>query len=281
MTYNPNIPQPPDLPSDSQPDILTDFLSLNEVFGVDHIPFGNSIEEATLANPCVCTSTNHRLTTGDTVTVYNMEGIDLISVREDWVINNTSFTVTVIDEDTFSLDGSDSTTYPVYIPNSGDFSSTDLPYGYHTKNFFPTTRLDAPNLTSPKSSYFPQNVENLAQLFFQNGATAADKVPLTQVNTTTQTIDGRGFITPWGLIINMGTVVARSSGFSTFNYPVPYTSTVFGLILTRGRPLTIDTNDTSTKTVVGQSINLNQFQASYAASGSTVGAHIKFLAVGI
>lgn len=38
MTYSPNIPQPTDIPADSQGDILQNFQSLNTIFGVNHLP---------------------------------------------------------------------------------------------------------------------------------------------------------------------------------------------------------------------------------------------------
>jgi hypothetical protein len=39
MSYNPNIPQPPDIISVSQGQILQNFISLNDVFAEDHVPF--------------------------------------------------------------------------------------------------------------------------------------------------------------------------------------------------------------------------------------------------
>lgn len=41
MSYNPNIPQPNDELSDSQPDILNNFGSSNTSFGIDHYPFSD------------------------------------------------------------------------------------------------------------------------------------------------------------------------------------------------------------------------------------------------
>lgn len=42
MVYNPNIPQPTDLLSDSQKNILDNFSTANTVMGIDHYPFDNS-----------------------------------------------------------------------------------------------------------------------------------------------------------------------------------------------------------------------------------------------
>lgn len=280
VAYNPFIPQPPDLPSDSQPDIETNFFRLNEVFGVDHIPFGNVIEAATLAAPCVCTSTNHRLSTGDTVTVFNMEGLTDLNVRQDWPINGMAFVVTVIDANTFSLNGSNSTTYPTYIPSSGDFSSITLPYGFHTKTLLNSPQLRTPDRGAPKSAYFSQLIENLPQLFFQNGQTAADIVQLTDLEVANQTSAGRGWRTPWGMIINMGEVAAQANNFTTYNFPLPYTTRVLSLTLTRGR--IIQQTGTQGTNPVGSWISNTQFQVQYQRSGTgNHRAYIEYLAIGI
>ena len=289
MTYNPNIPQGPDLPSESQIDINSNFLSLNQVFGEDHIPFGNLIEEATLATPCVLTSTNHRLTTADTVTVFNMEGITTGGVRQDWSINSTLFVVTVIDADTFSLDGSNTTAEPPYIADSGDFTSAALPYGEHTKNFFPSTILNPPNRANPKSAYFTQNIENLAQLFFQNDDTVEDAFPLTNIpiKATSLLIDGTvnrgkaiGFDTPWKIIVNFGQVRVERQSPTTYNYPVPYKSQVFSFTATFGpAPFFFVINP---QNPVGRSISLTQFIIDYEIDGvdSFLGP-VNFIAIGI
>ncbi len=46
MTYNPNIPQAADIPSQSQGELLTNFKQLNTIFDVDHVPFN----DVTVAN---------------------------------------------------------------------------------------------------------------------------------------------------------------------------------------------------------------------------------------
>lgn len=280
QAYNPFIPQPPDLPSDNQPDIETNFLELNETYGVDHIPFGNIIEFATLAAPCVCTSTNHRLATGNTVIVFNMEGTNELGVREDWPINGMAFVVTVIDDNTFSLNGTDSTLYPTYLPNSGDFSSVDLPYGFHTKTLLNTPIIRTPNRAPPKSAYFSQLVENLPQLFFQNGATADDIVQLTKLPVAAQTGNGRGFRTPWGYIINVGEVAAQANTFTIYDFPLPFTSLPFSLTLSRGR--IIIQSGTQGTNPVGSALTNTQFQVQYQRSGTgNFRAYIEYLAIGI
>ncbi len=293
--YNPNIPQPRDLPSDSQSDFDTNFLSLNEVFGEDHVPFGNIIEAATIAAPIVITSTTHRLTTGNSVTVFNMEGTNDVGVREDWPINGTTFTVTVIDDNTFSLDGSDSTTFPTYLANSGDFSSISIPYGNHTKNFFPSPQLNPPNRASPKSAYFSQEVVNenslnQTELFFQNGETLADIVQLTNIpsspivqyrNLAGVSIgNGRGFITPWGTIVNFGNAQVLRGLFTTLNYAIPYTSQVFSFTMTRGP---VRATNTFQENPIGQSLSNTQFRMSISSTSnlSSVIARVSFISLGV
>lgn len=40
MAYNPNIPQPPDIKSVSQPQILNNFIAINDLLAVNHQTFG-------------------------------------------------------------------------------------------------------------------------------------------------------------------------------------------------------------------------------------------------
>lgn len=55
MAYNPNIPQPTDLLSDSQGDLLTNFTALDNVYSGDHYPFSdvtaNSTKHKTVTTP--------------------------------------------------------------------------------------------------------------------------------------------------------------------------------------------------------------------------------------
>lgn len=279
MTYNPFIPQPPDLPSDSQGDLLSNFGLINTFFGVDHVPFGNTIQSATLTNPIVITSPIHRLTTGNTVTVTLLKGLTPEQVIEDWPINGMTFVVTVVDENTFSLDGSNGTTYPPYIDNSGDFSSPDIDYGFHLKNFFPQAILADPNRAAPISSYYTKlNVNNIPNLFFQNGALASLVKQLSDLTIANETSSGRGFKTPWGMIINAGMVRGNSEQFITYNFPTPYTNRVFTLQLTvkPNRPLlNFGVNP------VGEAISLTQFKVQAQRSGQTVlNRNIYYLAIG-
>lgn len=206
MSYHPNIPQANDDPSVSQGDLLDNFMKLNSDFSVNHIPFtagGNKgfhtlVQFPTIQNadPAVVglesavypklgpadpqlffnnlnnvfqltdlpivngTITNvipgangqvisdlHGLTTGDSVTIRDVVGIT--------TINDLTFVITVVDDDTFDLNA--------------------LVGGAYTSGGI---------WTSPSSTRF-------------------------------------GFATPWGWIINTGTLVA-ATGANIIQYSIPY-----------------------------------------------------------
>src|SRR5208337_4696378 len=116
MTYNPFIPAPIDLPSDSQGDILSNFNLINQFFGVDHVAFGSSIKTATNASPCKITSPNHTLSTGATVTISSMTGTTKQGVITPWPLNGNTFTITVSDANHFTLNGTNTTNLATYPP---------------------------------------------------------------------------------------------------------------------------------------------------------------------
>jgi len=65
-----------------------------------------SITGATQANPCIITSSNHSLKTGDQVSIKNVNGMTNL--------NNNTYTVTFLTLNTFSLN-TDSTAFTAYI----------------------------------------------------------------------------------------------------------------------------------------------------------------------
>lgn len=66
-----------------------------------------TITGATAADPCVITSTAHGLSTADKIAIRNVAGMVELNV-------DTAFTITVVDANSFSLDGIDSTGYTAY-----------------------------------------------------------------------------------------------------------------------------------------------------------------------
>lgn len=65
------------------------------------------ISGVSLTNPCVITSKNYSLTTGSQILISNIVGTTQL--------NNLTYTITVIDTDTFSLNGIDATGFTPYI----------------------------------------------------------------------------------------------------------------------------------------------------------------------
>lgn len=74
--------------------------------GATCIAAGKSITGATQANPCVITIVAHGYSTGDMVMIAGVVGMT--------ELNSKLYKITVIDADTFSLDGIDSTGYTAY-----------------------------------------------------------------------------------------------------------------------------------------------------------------------
>lgn len=212
-SYDPGTPLPFDIPSESQDEFLMNFEELNNQFGVDHIPFGNTITLITNTNPSVITSTDHLLVTGNTIKPSHIAGLSELNVVTPWSINGTNYAVTVIDANTFSIpvDTTNLTDFPPYIADSGDYlvTTAGFPYGFHKKNTFATTLQSPPNLLSPKSSLFTQSLTNgvtediITQLMFQDGVGNSFIDQLTN-STIIEGDAGVGFKTPWGIIINFG-----------------------------------------------------------------------------
>jgi len=236
-SFNPGMPQATDIPADSQDEFLSNFQLLNQYFGIDHVPFGNTISFATNANPCVCTSINHGLSNGDTIIISHLGSLvgDLIQL---WDINGGPYTVTVIDTNTFSINA-DSSANPTYYPNSGAFTSSSINYGFHKRTFFPNVQSLPPNdnplKPSPYSAYYSKsqvnpdvkNNLNLAELFFQKTVGIEDQLTnlnLVEVNTNF----GKGVKTPWGLIINFGSIIFKSSP-QIYDLPIPFTTSFWSI----------------------------------------------------
>jgi len=78
-----------------------------------------TITGATQGNPCVITAGTHGRTTGDVVNIQ-----DIVGMTE---INNASYVVTVVDTDTYSLDGVNSIPYAPYT-SGGTASANAIQY---------------------------------------------------------------------------------------------------------------------------------------------------------
>jgi hypothetical protein len=65
------------------------------------------------SNPCQISSLNHGLTTGESITIVNVQGMTNL--------NGNTYNVTVINQDNFYLTGIDATAYPAQVPNTGNW----------------------------------------------------------------------------------------------------------------------------------------------------------------
>lgn len=83
------------------------FQSQAEVILPKDFKTTSAITGVSQANPAVVTSTGHGLTTGNEVYLFNVQGMT--------ELNNNFYTITVIDANSFSLDGVDSTLFSAYV----------------------------------------------------------------------------------------------------------------------------------------------------------------------
>jgi hypothetical protein len=287
--YNPGTPQPPDIPNESQDDFLMNFEIINSSFGVDHVAFGNTVTFATSANPCVCTSPNHGLQSGNTVNIVHFCSL-IGDVLVPWSINGGPYTVTVIDANTFSMAVNASTQAP-YFPNSGAFSSTNFNYGFHKKNFFPDVLSQGPNTSPPRgapySAYYSKSQEYIdpkdmikkfsAQLWFQNNVGASFEKQLTNLPiVSTSNTNGKGIVTPWGLIINFGQISPLFLASPPIDFPIPFKSAVWSMV---AGPITGNLDTVSAATQVNV-VGLTQFQARVSSNNFTALTPVYYLAIG-
>lgn len=84
-----------------------------------------SIQNITQDNPAEVSAGQHGLSTGEQIYIYDVEGMESINSNN----KASPYTVTVIDENTFTLDGEDSTGYNAYVGSGFIFEN---PF-YHTK----------------------------------------------------------------------------------------------------------------------------------------------------
>jgi len=84
--------------------------------GLTCVATSKTITGATKANPCVITAAGHGYSTGQTIQITSVGGMAYL--------NDKIYTITVIDANTFSLDGVDSTGYSAYTSGGACTSGT-------------------------------------------------------------------------------------------------------------------------------------------------------------
>lgn len=255
MRYDENTPQASDIPRDNQDEFVLNFETLNDFYGIDHIPLSRSVENATRANPCVITNTNHGLAGTEMVTIENLKGLDGEGDTVYWSINENTYAISVLTDDTFELTGANTTNEQEYIESSGNYQiDTSNYYGTHKKVTLATPLIDDPNRSSPKSSlytkdsvkYIPlvgpeyKRTGNAIEAFFQNSTSGAFQLTAATLSveevewvvSVSPSIKSKtflyGFTSPWGIKINFGYNVAFGNptitSTRTFTLPATYSS---------------------------------------------------------
>lgn len=91
--------------------------------------------------------------------------------------------------------------------------------GEHDKITFNNVLGADPGLAAPKSSLYTKNVSGVAQLFFQNASVVRQLSNL----TITTVGSNRGFVTPWGIILNWGTATLNVAA-TLVTFAVPFSN---------------------------------------------------------
>lgn len=161
-----------------------------------------AITNATQANPCVITSPNHGLSSGDNITISGVNGMTQL--------NGNSYTVTVLTSSTFSLNV-DSTGFGAYV-NGGTWVGGG--YGGFTsaKPILRSTNNDPANNTSTSTSDIPYPVSRVQNILITANVGVGSTLNVTD--------DGNGVL--------IGDCVA-----GTINYG---TGQITGLVFTQGVP---------------------------------------------
>lgn len=108
-------------------DRVTAPYSSQEMDFLPNLNFVSSIINATTANPVVVSSPEHGLASGDEIYIYGVQGMININSGEA----GDAYTVTVVDSNSFSLNGIDSTLFPAYSSGGGVY----LKKFYRTKTW--------------------------------------------------------------------------------------------------------------------------------------------------
>lgn len=99
--------------------------------------------------------------------------------------------------------------------------------GFHKKTTFAAPIAD-PGQASPVASLYTKTVSGASQLFFQNGALAANVAQLT--GNAVLTAGEYTVVSPWGLIFKFG--VASVASASNYLFQTAFTNNGLGVIVT-------------------------------------------------
>jgi hypothetical protein len=300
--YSLNSPLPLNRPNNTQEDHLNAFKSLNIQYGVDHIPFGNVITIATLANPCVVTVPNNRFLTGWSVIIQNMKGLNDEGETVYWSVNDQTAVITV-SGDEITLTGIDTSNEDTYIADSGAITVTATGgqpfYGLHKQITF-SNPIPNPDITfsginailfqkttSQFTGTFSEEDKNnlffqsqLATLFQLTGSDIEKKEIAVDIGVPGQfTTYLYGFKTPFGITINFGFAVGFGDPIDTnprqFDLAIPYTSTHYFTVLTED-----DRIGSSSERMKVTNTTLNQFEVTLGNFKGSASRFFSFLSWG-
>lgn len=206
MSYHPNIPQANDDPSVSQGDLLDNFTKLNTDFSVNHIPFtagGNKGFHTLVQFPTVQNA--DPTVVGLESAVYPKAG----PIDPQLFFNNLNNVFQLTDLP--AVNG----TITNVIPGANGRVTSDL-HGLATGNS--VTIRDVVGITTINTLTFVITVVD-DNTFDLNAVVGGAYV---SGGTWTSTSSTRfGFFTPWGWIVNTGTLIA-AQGTNTIQYSIPY-----------------------------------------------------------
>lgn len=101
--------------------------------------------------------------------------------------------------------------------------------GQHKQVTFSNVLAADPNQVAPIASLYTKAISGNSQLFFQNGALAANVAQLT--GNAVLTGSEYTVVTPWGLIFKYGLGTASNAGIVN-NFAVPFPNGSLGVLLT-------------------------------------------------
>ena len=279
--YNPAQPIASDVPRDNQGEFRNNFWMLNYCFNTDHVPLSGLFTAISNSNPTLVTSPLHTLATGNQVSFQGLNDDPTLGIVTGMggLMAGNPFTITVVDANNFTLNGSDSTAFVPYDVTSyqGSYSSASLLSGQHKKISYdgPTPN---PNLSADRSSLYSKTYSEITQLAFQNDKPASSIAQLTGVEIVT-TQAGHGFISPWGLIFNMGEIQFPGASPATYNFPIPYTG--LGNIFCIEATAFIQTVSKNVQVhLAADAISQTQFTAQGIKTGSASAVNAYYFAVG-
>ncbi len=207
MSYHPNIPQANDDPSVSQGDLLDNFTKLNSDFAVNHVPFtsgGNKGFHTLVQFPTVQGS--DPAVVGLESVVYPKAGP--IDPQLFFRNLNNIFQLT----DLPAVNGTITA-----VTTGGNTGITSNAHGLTTGDS--VTIRDVVGVTGINGVTFAAITVTGVNTFDLNGASGGAYV---SGGTWTSPASTRfGFFTPWGWIVNTGTIAA-GAGATTIEYSIPY-----------------------------------------------------------